>query len=205
MSFKKAFTKLGLLEEEAVPVAKRAQPTQATQMTAPTATMEPAVDEETAKALEQYLQDNKLAGFDYLKFVAAVDEMKAYNTPEETRFKMAFSTAKQLGLDKDSLMKSGQHYLDVLAQYEKDFKAESAQFEKKEVIAKQTQLTDLEAKITSLTEQLMQTKANHAALTEEVQNKKDTLASGQLTFQTTLQSFVDAIDANLAKITKYLS
>lgn len=203
MSFKKAFTKLGLLEEDAVPVAKKPQPT--AQVATPVATPAPVVDDAIAKALEQSLQDNKLSGFDYLKFVAATEEMKVYNTPEETRYKMAFSTAKQLGLDVDALLKSGEHYLSVLKQDEAEFKSECAQHEKKEITAKETKLAELEAKITSLTEQANKAKEDHTALTEEVQEKKASLESRRTAFDTTLQSFVDSIEANIAKITKYLS
>lgn len=202
MSLKKAFTRLGLLEEDVVPVAKTPQRTQAAQV-APTPT--PVVDDSIAKALEQSLQDNKLSGFDYLKFVAATEEMKAYNTPEDTRFKMAFSTAKQLGLDKDSLIKSGEHYLSVLKQDEAEFKSECTQHEKKEITAKETKLADLEAKIIALTEQANKAKEDHTALTEEVQEKKASLESRRTAFESTLQSFVDAIEANIAKINKYLS
>lgn len=203
MSLKKAFTKLGLLEEDAVPVAKTPQRTQTAQVAAPTPT--PVVDDSIAKALEQSLQDNKLSGFDYLKFVAATEEMKVYNTPEETRYKMAFSTAKQLGLDRDSLIKSGEHYLSVLKQDDVEFKSECAQHEKKEITAKETKLAELETKITSLTEQANKAKEDHAALTEEVQEKKTSLESRRTAFESTLQSFVDTIEANIAKITKYLS
>jgi len=204
MALKRTLMKLGLVEEETVPIAKKAIPTTpqtATPVRAPVA----AIDEAIAKALEQSLQENKLSGFDYLKFIAATDEMKVYNTPEETRFKMAFSTAKQMGLDVEGLTKSAKHYVSVLKQDEEDFDAECAQFQKKEIVAKEAKLTELEAKIVSLDEQAKRAREDYSALNEELKEKKSSLESRKAAFQTTLQSFVDNIEDNIAKITKYLS
>lgn len=209
MSLKNALTKMGLVEEPVTATKTKAKPSAvAVAPTAPTytpPTKETGVDAETAKVLAQSLQDNKLSGFDYLKFIAATDAMKAYNTPEETRFKMAFDTAKQLGLDKDSLLKSGQHYLDVLAQDEKDFKNDCTQFDKKEVQTKETRIAELETKLTALSEQLAQTKRDRDSLASEVQESKSIQEASKASFQATLQSFVGAIETNIEKINKYLS
>lgn len=210
MSLKTAFTKLGLVEDT-VPVTKTKTKQSVTTVlsTAPTYTAPPAttanVDEETAKVLEQSLQDNKLSGFDYLKFVAATEETKTYGVPEETRYKMAFSTAKQLGLDKDSLLKSGQHYIDVLAQNERDFKSDCTQFERINIQTKEVKIAELETKLTTLSEQLAQTKRERDDLASEVQENKSTQETSKASFQATLQSFVGGIETNIAKINKYLS
>ena len=205
--FKSAFTKLGLVEDTVpTPKTKATTPTKTAQpayVPAPSVTLE--VDAETAKALEQSLQENKLSGFDYLKFIAATEEMKAYGTPEETRFKMAFSTAKQLGLDINSLVKSGQHYLDVLEQNENEFKSDCAQFEKEEVQSKEIKISQLEVKLTTLSEQLTKAKQERDSLTGEVQEKKAILESRRTSFQNTLKTFTSNIEANIAKINQFLS
>ena len=204
MSLKKALTKMGLVEDT-VSIPK-AEPTIATKTTVPTMvpTTTVEIDIAISKTLQQSLQDNKLSGFDYLKFIAATDEMKTYGTPEDARYRMAFLAAKQVGVDKDSLVKSGQHYIDVLKQDETDFNAECIQFEKKEVQAKDTKIAELEAKLTSLNEQLTQANLDHTNLTDEVRGKRASLASRQAAFKGTLETFVGNIEANIAKINKYL-
>lgn len=216
MSFKKAFTKMGLIEEEVVaPTKTRPQPTPTFSNSAPASfenshyptsyVATPKVDDAIAKTLQQSLQESKLSGFDYLKFVASTEEMKIYGTPEDARYKMAFSAAKQLGVDKDSLVKSGQHYLDVLHQDDTDFQTECTQYEKREIQAKEAKVTELEAKLASLSEQLAQAKQERDGLVSEVAEKKASLDSRRASFQTTLQSFVTDIENNLSKINKYLS
>jgi hypothetical protein len=205
MSFKKAFTKMGLVEEEII--TTKPQPTRAAATMRPTSysAPKPAVDEGISKTLQQSLQENKLSGFDYLKFIASTEEMKVYGTPEEARYKMAFSAAKQLGVDKNALIQSAQHYLDVLKQDETAFESEFVQPELKKVKAKETKIADLEARLTSLQEEIARAKENHDSLVGEVQENKANVDSQRESFQITLKSFVDNIEANITKITQYLS
>src|SRR5579863_940060 len=179
MPLKSFLNKMGLVEDE-VQVAKPKAPS-TTQSGRPEAlpttltsftnfsTPTPTVDASIQDMLNQSLQDNKLSGFDYLKFISAVDETKATGIPEDARFKMTFSTAKQLGVDKTTLLKSGAHYLDVLGQDEGDFNADCSQYEKNEVQSRETKLANVESTISSLNKQLAQLNQDHMTLSQELQ------------------------------------
>lgn len=209
MSLKNTFTKLGLIEDtlpqvptkKSTPVSKKE-----VEVVEPTYTPESSdtVDSAISQMLQQSFEENKLSGFDYLKFMSAVEEMKSYGTPEETRYKMAFSTAKQVGASKAGLTKAAQHYLDVLDQDEKDFDNDCSQYEKKEIQGRTTKIAELETQVSTLADQLAKAKDQHEKLSGELEEKKSGLESRKASFQTTLKSFTSTIQANLEKINKYL-
>lgn len=192
MGFKNALGKLGLIEEAVVvpPIVEQHQAS--------------LVDSEIAKTLSQSLQDSKLSGFDYLKYIAATDEMKKDGGTEAQSFKMAFTAAKQVGVDKDSLIKSAQHYLDVLKLDVTAFDTDFVQPETKAIQAKETRAANLAERYATLNEQLTQINLERAQLAGEVQKKKDALTAQQAAFEATLKTFTDDIEGNIVKINKYL-
>lgn len=212
MPLKSFLNKMGLVEDD-LPVTakpKAAQPAQA-----PTPSYSPSpvsmttftsqsIDPAIQEMLNQSLQENKLSGFDYLKFICAVDETKTTGVPEEARFKMTFSTAKQLGVDKNGLLKSGQHYIEVLAQDESDFNADCTQYEKNQVQAREAKLSSIETTISSLGQQLAQLNQDHATLTQELQQEKAKLESRKVAFRVTLENIRTTIKSNIDKINQYL-
>lgn len=213
MSFKKALTKMGLVEEEVTVAPKKPQaptptPTNAAQYTAPSfyapAAAPAAADPAVTEMLNNSLKESQLAGFDYMKFVSAVDEMRSSGVPEASIYKMAFSTAKQMGVNKTDLIKSGEHYLGVLKEDEDGFNADVAQYEKKEVQTKEAKIAQLEATMTNLAKSLSQAQQDHDALQQEVQQQKESIETRKASFQVTLQNFRATIESNLQKINQYL-
>jgi hypothetical protein len=213
MKIKSAFTKLGLIEEDVVVTPKsKAAPatapaqTNAAQFTAPSfyQPTAPTIDPAIGEMLSKSLQASKLSGFDYMKFTSSVEKMKSTGATEDVRFKMAYSTAQELGVDKTNLVESGNHYLSVLKENEGDFGADCAQFEKDEVTARETKLSQIETSITDLAKQLAQAQQDHATLQSELAEKKSVLESRKASFQATLQSFRATIEQNIQKINQYL-
>lgn len=209
MSFKNALTKLGLVEEE---VGKTAPTTK----TAPTKTVKSPIVEETQEAsssdadpeitemLQKSLQDNKLSGFDYLKFVSVVEKMKGKVASEEGRYQAAFSAAEELGATKTSLLKSCDHYLDVLKEDEGEFNDNCEEYAKKEVKSKETKLAQTEASIDELNKQLEQLTSDRESLKQELEEGKSKLETRKSSFQATLENFKSSIQSNIEKINQYL-
>lgn len=209
MALKNFLNKMGLVEDEIVvapkKAAQQAPAQQASNFTpAPVYVPSPSVDPAIQEMLAQSLQENKLSGFDYLKFTSAVEESKSTGVSEDARFKMTFSTAKQLGVDKNNLLKSGAHYLDVLSQDEADFNADCAQYDKKEIQSREAKIAQIESNLTDLSKQLAQAQQDHVTLTQELQSEKERLESRKTAFQVTLQNFRATIESNIQKINQYL-
>ncbi len=211
MSLKNGLIKLGLVEED-VKVTPKAKPAPQQQVSTQAAYTAPSVYDRSApqvdpaiqEMLQQSLQTSKLSGFDYLKFMAAVEEMKSTGTPEDARFKMASFTAKQMGVDKGELLKSGNHYLDVLKEDEGDFNASCDDYEKNNITARETKISQLEATMTKLAKQLADAQADHDQLQKELAEQKAILETRKSSFQATLQVFRATIESNIQKINQYL-
>jgi hypothetical protein len=213
MSLKNAFVKMGLVEEEVKSTPKTPTKTTTPETTTkkaatiPTFTPEPEpeVDPEISEMLEKSLQESKLSNFDYLKFISMVEKMKGKVSSEEARFQTAFSAAEELGLTKTNLLKSCDHYIDVLTEDENDFNDNCSDFEKKEVKSRETRLNTSAANIELLTKQLAQAQEEHETLQKEVEEQKEKLEARKQSFQTTLESFRSTIKENVDKINQYLS
>lgn len=212
MRIKSALTKMGLVEEDVVVTPKAKVTTTVTQQPASSFTPAPSfnpspaatVDPEFADLLNKSIQASKLAFFDYLKFISVVEKAKSTGVAEDARFKMAFSTAQEMDVDKEKLLKSGDHYLQVLSEDESDFTADCATFEKDEVTARQTQLSAIETSITDLSKKLADLQQQHQTIETELAEKTASLESRKASFQATLQSFRSTIETNIKKINQYL-
>lgn len=212
MPIKSFLSKMGLVEDD-IPVSKPKSPAAiqstvasvaSTVVASPAYRASPTIDPSIQEMLNQSLQENKLSGFDYLKFISAVEETKSTGVPEDARFKMTFSTAKQLGVDKNTLLKSGGHYIDVLAQDESDFNADCAQYEKSEVQSREAKLSSIESTISSLNNQLAQLNQDRTTLAQELQDERAKLESRKVAFSVTLESIRTTIKSNIDKISQYL-
>lgn len=211
MSFKNALTKMGLVEEDVKVAPKKPvqqpapqQSTQASYSAPSSYDRSVSVDPAIQEMLQQSLQSSKLDGFDYLKFMAAVEEMKSTGVQEDARFKMASYTAKQMGVDKDKLLRSGNHYLDVLKEDEGEFNSSCDDYEKNNITARDNKISQLEATMTKLAKQLSDAQADHDQLQKELAEQKAILETRKSSFSATLQNFRATIESNIQKINQYL-
>src|SRR5690606_39218150 len=67
------------------------------------------------------LQANNQQGFDYMEFKDFVKSLASVPMDDATRFKSAFATAQTMGATKDVILKSANHYLDILSREEAKF------------------------------------------------------------------------------------
>lgn len=79
------------------------------------------VNEKMWKTLLQSLVTNQERGFDYLKFKTAVKTLNEMGLDEEKSIRSAFATAVTMGVSKESLTKSIQHYRRILDKEQKNF------------------------------------------------------------------------------------
>ena len=177
----------------------------------PVYTSTPGVDPSIRSMLLQAMSDNKLAGYDYLKFVAALEEMKTDIPSEATRFKTAFAVAKQLSVDKATLAKSGQHYIDVLNNTAKEFQDNLASKMQETVTSGEKRLQEIDGQIQGRQEQIAKLTAEiQAAQTErtelasKVAENHAKLDSRKQSFDVTHAGCVAEIEANIQKINQFL-
>lgn len=133
----------------------------------------PVVDGKPSKKFVDILLNamNKenLEGVDYLEFKESLKSLEGVITEEETKFKSAFAMGKTMGMSKDKLLKSGQHYMNVLEKEKQKFQVT---YDKR----KAEQIQQKEDGITKLTQGIEARKKQILALQKEIEKYETSLA-----------------------------
>jgi hypothetical protein len=205
---KKSKFRLGSLffEEDAPTVVQTAQPTVTTQ--APygipaVATVDPKIKESLTAALEE----NSLGSYDYLKFRKSSDAMKNVVADEISRFRAAFIAAQTLGVTKEKLIETANHYLKVLAEEERKFNDMVDSNNKSKIVAGEQTIKNLEDSIQSkaltiknLSEEIAVLQKDKATAQTKLVEDKSRIEATTAGFTTTLNTFVQDIKTDISKI-----
>lgn len=114
------------------------------------------------------IEANNIEGFDYLEFKQSLQSLTKVEPDEAKRYKSAFVMAQTMGLDKQKLYDSTQHYIKVLKDEEQKFadafaKQKSAQVHQREqtvsslkqtIKMKEAKIKQLQAEIDEATKEL---------------------------------------------------
>lgn len=169
------------------------------------------LDSKSIESLTKALEKNNLPGFDYLEFKLSLGRLAKMNFTEEMAYKSAFATASTVGLTKEKLLTTGQHYRKVLFEEKEQFNvALQGQMQKRvnnkqeEVAKLKSQIEAWQAQIVNLQNQIAKSQATiddaDANIEAEVQKIQTTKAS----FEHTHQSIMNQIELDLQNIQQYL-
>ena len=78
-------------------------------------------DQKSINFLSSAIEKNSLKGFDYIEFKKSLKAMQDMNLDSTTAIKSAFATASTMGLTKERLLHSIQHYKNVLSKEKSQF------------------------------------------------------------------------------------
>jgi prefoldin subunit 5 len=169
------------------------------------------LDQKSVDFLISALEKNNLPGFDYLEFKLSLGKLINMNLPEETAFKSAYVTASTVGLTKDKLLNTAQHYRQVLVNEKQQFdQALNFQMQKR-VKSKQQEVEKLKAQINAWQSEIDALK-NRIVQAEETINTADEVVKAEMEkiestkghFEFTHQSILNQIELDLQNIQKYL-
>ncbi|MGE5355039.1 MAG: hypothetical protein ACM3PT_02290 [Deltaproteobacteria bacterium] len=159
------------------------------------------------------LETKNVEGFDYLEFMQSINNLKKQNlTDDEIKlFQTGFALAKTLNVDKNALIASGKHYMNVLEEEKSNFHASLTNNAKAKLDEKSRQIQELEkslaqdkAKLESLRNEIMKNEQRKLSLTEELTQAEIKVNSVKSAFNTAYVSLSDKIKNDLDKIEKYL-
>ena len=176
------------------------------------------LDERSVSALTRALANENLPGFDYIEFKQALARLRDMGMDESTAFKSAYATASTMGLTKEKLLNTAQHYKKVLdnenehfeeslkRQMEQRVKAKMEEVEKmkKQVAAFQSKIDELESKIKGLETNIQKGEKTIASAGEDIQAAKEKLLSTKDAFQHALQSISNEIQKDIESMDTYL-
>ncbi len=170
------------------------------------------LDEKSIDYLTKALEKNNLPGFDYIEFKQSLGALLDMDMEEPVAYKSAFATASTMGLTKDKLKKTAEHYKSVLTNEKKQFDAalekqvkQKIDSKKEEVEKLRKQVEDYKAKIRQLEEKIAKAQDTIDHADEHIQAAKEKIDSTRESFEFTWQSILNQINIDIENIDNYLS
>lgn len=169
------------------------------------------LDERSVSALTRALANENLPGFDYIEFKQALARLRDMDMDEPTAFRSAYATASTMGLTKEKLLKTAQHYKKVLDNENEHFEESlNKQMEQRvkakmqEVEKMKKQVAEFQRKIDELEARIKQGEQTIASADEDIRSAKDKLLSTKDAFQHALQSISNEIHKDIESMKNYL-
>jgi chromosome segregation ATPase len=169
------------------------------------------LDEKSVEFLSKALVKSNLPGFDYLEYKQSLSALATMEMDEQTAIKSAYTTASTVGLTKDKLLKSAEHYLTVLRHEKEQFdqaleKQMKTRVESKrnEVETMKQQIQEYRKKIAELEAQIEKKQSTIDHADENIQKAKDKIIQTKDNFEHTFQSIQNQIQKDIEDIQQYL-
>lgn len=170
------------------------------------------LDQKSVDFLIQSLEKNNLPGFDYIEFKQSLASLaQMLDLSEDMRYKSAFASAMAMGLTRDKLLNSAEHYKKILSSEKVQFDAALQKQIEQRVSAKRSeveklrkQIDEFQKKIKELEQKIQDTQSTISQQDDLIQaamNKIETTKNG---FESTMFSIMQEIDHDIQNILKYL-
>lgn len=160
--------------------------------------------------LEAFQKHNQ-EGFDYLEFRKSLQSLQDMSMDEPTRYQSAFAVAKTLGVSKNQIADSANHYLNVLEQETVKFQEAVAKQTAAQVDAKAEEIAassrELEAKtkqIQMLQDEIVQLQSKIGQIQMQKDQSARTIHGTQADFASAKELLLHQIQTDLEKINTYL-
>lgn len=169
------------------------------------------LDEKSVAFLTNALEKKNLPGFDYLEYKLSLEALQAMNMDEETSFKSAYATAATMGLTKDRLLKTADHYRSVLLEEKKHFdtalqKQTTQRVDSKtvEVEKLKKQIKEYQQKIAELQQRIEKAQYTIDNADQIIEQERQKIEHRKNAFEFTHQSIINQINKDIENIQQYL-
>ena len=168
-------------------------------------------DKKSVDFLINAISANSLQGFDYLKFKESVHSLLGMGMDESTAIKSSFATISTLGISKDKLLETGNHYLDVLNKEKEQFDAalqkqmhQRVASKKDETLYLKEKLEEYSKKISELQSQIEDITKKIGTADSEIKAAKNKIEKTKDLFESTYNTFVKKLKTDLSFIQKQI-
>lgn len=165
------------------------------------------LDGKSVEFLTKALSKNNLPGFDYLEFVQSLRALSEMKIDEATAIKSAFATASTVGLTKEKLIQSANHYKAVLAKEKDQFDVALQNQLSKRVKGKQSEVEKLKgqiekwkAQVAKLEDQISKSQNTIDNADAIIQEEMQKIEKTKEAFEFTFQSIVNQIDKDVQNV-----
>ncbi len=169
------------------------------------------LDDKSCKSLTDALLRNNLKGFDYLEFRASLRALASLNMESSQVFQSAFATASVIGLTKEHLVSSAEHYKSVLQKEKNSFDIALQNQVNQHVVARNNEILALDQQITLFKQQIAELESkiikNEALIkskNEQIIESDSKINATKQNFEVTLHAINSEIDRDIDAINLYL-
>ena len=169
------------------------------------------LDDKSVDFLTKALEKNNLPGFDYIEFKQSLAALSGMNMDETTAMKSAFATASTVGLTKEKLLKTANHYKQVLNNEKTAFDNALQNQVTQRIAGKQgeveklkKQIAEYKAKIEQLEAHIKKSQATIDNADSHIEEAKSKINSTKTGFEHTYQSILNQIDKDIESINNLL-
>lgn len=169
------------------------------------------LDEKSLEFLIKALEKNNLPGFDYIEFKQSLGNLLAMDMDETTAYKSIFATAMSMGLTKEKLLKTANHYKQVLDKERNQFEGalqkqmqQRVQSKLEEVEKLKKQVEDYQKKIEELETRITKAQSTIDHADEHIQTAKAKIEATKEAFEFTHQSIINEISQDIDNMETYL-
>ena len=164
-------------------------------------------DEKSLDFLTKALEKNNVKGFDYLEYKLSLGKLQQMGLDSDIAFKSAFATATTVGLTKEKLVSSAQHYKQVLGQEKAQFDLALKNQMDKRVKSKRVEIEKLKKniqdwknQIEQLQNQIAKSQATIDSADQIIQAEMDKIEQTKANFENTHTNVLHQIDSDLSNI-----
>lgn len=157
------------------------------------------------------MRQNDLDGFDYMEFKKSLQSLKKMDMPTETRIQSAYAMAETMGADKNRLLETAQHYIDILKTEQQKFEHALGNQQDKQVESKKTKIDQLSDTIEKKKAQIKKLEAEVAEhnkqinnLQTEIKDATTKIADTKNDFIASFNSLVNQIKLDMKHINDYI-
>lgn len=169
------------------------------------------LDDKSCKSLTDALLRNNLKGFDYLEFRASLRALASLNMESSQVFQSAFATASVIGLTKEHLVSSAEHYKSVLQKEKNSFDIALQNQVNQHVVARNNEILALEQQLSLFKQQIAELESkiikNEALIkskNEQIIESDSKINATKQNFEVTLHAINSEIDRDIDAINLYL-
>lgn len=121
------------------------------------------INKNIVNAIKAVMDENDLEGYDYKEFMRSIEEQKDLPS-EKKKFEVVFSVVKGMGVSKQHLVDTADHYLNIVLKHKEEFTAKIDSEESEKVVKLKNEAEAIEGSITQKTDQIEALKQEIEAL-----------------------------------------
>lgn len=146
------------------------------------------------------IKDGQQKEFDYIKFKQSYKGLIAMGMDESTAAKSAFITASTMGITKDKLMLTVQHYKNVLNKEKEQFALALKNQIATNIDAKSMEVKRLQERIEENKRKMAQLEKEQTIIATEIQSLEDSANSSRMKIEETRDNFKSTFDVLFKEI-----